>query len=56
VPALTASIVPYFYFLYLVVLLFDRQLRDEKKCAEKYGEAWKEYCRLVPWKIIPFLY
>jgi len=46
----------YFYPIYLIILLIQRQMRDDKKCSEKYGELWKDYCKVVPNKIIPYIY
>lgn len=46
----------YFYAVYFASLLLHRQTRDEAKCAEKYGDAWKEFTKRVPWKIIPYVY
>lgn len=46
----------YFYPAYFAVLLVHREMRDEEKCAAKYGKAWEEYCRRVPYKIIPHVY
>jgi 7-dehydrocholesterol reductase len=48
--------IPYFYVLYLTILLTDRASRDDRRCRRKYGPCWDEYCRRVPWKIIPGLY
>ena len=47
---------PWLYPLYYVALLFPRQHADDKRCAEKYGELWQEYCRRVPYRIIPWVY
>jgi 7-dehydrocholesterol reductase len=44
---------PFFYVSFLTVLLTHRAFRDDTKCANKYGDAWKQYCRAVPYKIIP---
>lgn len=55
VPALFFSFTPYFYVCFLAILLLDRAYRDDKRCAEKYGEDWKVYCNLVPYKIVPYL-
>jgi delta14-sterol reductase len=44
------------YPLYYVVLLVPRELADERRCAAKYGELWKEYVRRVPKRIVPGLY
>jgi 7-dehydrocholesterol reductase len=50
------SILGYVYFFFLLILLVDRAYRDELRCLEKYGEYYEEYCRLVPYKMVPFLY
>lgn len=55
-PCGTSSLVPYFYPIYLVILLIWRERRDEARCAAKYREIWVEYCRLVPWRILPYFY
>ncbi len=55
-PAGFTHFVPYFYVVYLAILLVDRAGRDDRRCHKKYGVAWEEYCRRVPWKIIPGLY
>jgi 7-dehydrocholesterol reductase len=47
---------PYFYFVFLTILLVDRAGRDDKRCQEKYGASWDEYRRLVPYKILPGVY
>lgn len=48
--------VTYFYPLYFAVLLVHRDLRDGEKCHKKYGKAWEEYCRRVPYHIVPGVY
>lgn len=50
------DILPWLYPLYYVALLFPRQHFDDKRCAEKYGALWQEYCRRVPYRIIPWVY
>lgn len=55
VPALFFAFTPYFYVCFLTILLLDRAYRDDKRCAEKYGDDWKTYCNLVPYKIVPYL-
>lgn len=47
---------PWLYPLYYVVLLFPRQIDDDKRCALKYGNLWSEYLKRVPYRIIPFVY
>jgi 7-dehydrocholesterol reductase len=55
VPALFENFSPYFYVCFLTILLLDRAFRDDRRCANKYGQDWNKYCQLVPYKIIPFL-
>lgn len=47
---------PWLYPIYYLVLLVPRQIQDDRRCARKYGALWAEYCRRVPWRIIPRLY
>ena len=44
------------YPLYYVLLLVPRQIDDDRRCAAKYGELWAEYRRVVPKRIVPFVY
>lgn len=46
----------YFYVIYFTSLLLHRQIRDEEKCSAKYGAAWAQYQRAVPYKIVPYVY
>lgn len=47
---------PYFYVvIFLSILLLERAFRDDRRCAHKYGEDWKNYCQQVPYKIIPYV-
>ncbi|MFT4572596.1 MAG: protein-S-isoprenylcysteine O-methyltransferase Ste14 [Hyphomicrobiaceae bacterium] len=50
------AIGPWLYPLYYVALLVPRQLDDDRRCAERYGHLWTQYCERVPWRIIPFVY
>lgn len=56
VPALFDSALPYFYLSFLIFLLIDRALRQERRCANKYGKDWEKYCERVPFRLIPFIY
>ncbi|MBK7863018.1 MAG: DUF1295 domain-containing protein [Archangiaceae bacterium] len=47
---------PWLYPLYYLVLLVPRQRDDDRRCQKKYGATWAEYCRQVPWRIVPFIY
>lgn len=55
VPALFDNFLPYFYVVFLAILLTDRAFRDDRRCALKYGPDWNKYCERVPYKIIPYL-
>ena len=46
---------PFFYPIYLTVLLLDRAWRDEARCAAKYKEDWEKYRTIVPFRVIPGL-
>lgn len=64
--------ITYAYFLYLIALLAHRQQRDDEACGKKqvpfavsysrsnvyfrYGNDWKKYMGLVPYRIIPYVY
>ena len=52
-PALFSHVLPWFYVIFLTILLVWRAGRDEKRCRAKYGPYWDEYCRLVPARILP---
>lgn len=47
---------PWLYPLYYLALLLPRQADDDRRCAQKYGALWEEYCRRVPWRIVPGVY
>ena len=49
-------LLPYAYFLFLVVLLFDRAVRDEGRCRAKYGKYYDQYVEQVPYKVIPYIF
>ena len=55
-PALFDNFLPYFYVVFLTILLFHRAKRDDIKCRSKYGKYWEEYCKKVPYKVIPGIY
>ncbi|XP_068116094.1 delta(14)-sterol reductase TM7SF2 [Hyperolius riggenbachi] len=55
-PCGLAHILPYFYVIYFTGLLIHREARDEHQCLKKYGLAWQEYCRRVPYRIFPYIY
>lgn len=56
VPALMTHSLPYFYVVFLIILLVHRALRDEDRCATKYGQDWERYRKAVPYKMIPGIF
>eukprot|EP01027_Heterolobosea_sp_BB2_P011046 GEZU01016114.1.p1 GENE.GEZU01016114.1~~GEZU01016114.1.p1 ORF type:complete len:439 (+),score=132.76 GEZU01016114.1:174-1490(+) len=55
-PGLFNHVLPYSYLLFLTGLLVDRAHRDDARCASKYGKYWQQYCKRVPYRIVPYLY
>lgn len=47
------SLLPYFYVTFFTAMINHRQLRDEARCSEKYGEHWKIYTKKVPNVFLP---
>ncbi|KAJ3308271.1 7-dehydrocholesterol reductase [Blyttiomyces sp. JEL0837] len=52
----TGYLLPYFYIVYMTILLVNRIQRDHERCLGKYGKYWEEYGKLVPYKLIPYIY
>ncbi len=55
-PALFSNFYPYFYVCFLTILLVDRAFRHDKRCADKYGPFWTQYCEKVPYKLVPYVF
>uniref|UniRef100_A0A8C6S4M6 Delta(14)-sterol reductase LBR n=1 Tax=Neogobius melanostomus TaxID=47308 RepID=A0A8C6S4M6_9GOBI len=51
-----SHLLPWYYMIYFIILLVHRDSRDMSDCRMKYGSAWDEYCRTVPYRIIPRIY
>jgi delta24(24(1))-sterol reductase len=47
---------PWFYPLFFACMITHRCMRDIERCSEKYGDAWKEYEKRVPYLFIPVSY
>jgi len=50
------SYFPFAYTTYLTPLLLHRERRDDRECAKKYGDDWQKYKKLVPYRLIPYVY
>ena len=48
--------IPWFYGVYLLILLTTRERRDAAHCALRYGADWARYEREVKWRIVPGVY
>ncbi|THW74833.1 mannan endo-1,6-alpha-mannosidase [Aureobasidium pullulans] len=46
---------PWFYPFFFSCMIVHRAIRDIQKCRAKYGDAWMEYEKRVPWLFIPGL-
>lgn len=55
-PAIRVSFVPFLYPIFMLVLLVHRTFRDEKKCSEKYKMYWEQYCSIVKYRFIPYIF
>lgn len=49
-------LLPYFYVIYMFILLVTRIRRDDARCSGKYGKYWDEYKKLVQYNLIPYVY
>lgn len=47
---------PWFYAAFFTPMILHRAYRDIQKCSAKYGDAWKEYERQVPYLFIPYVF
>jgi len=56
IPALFCSFLPYFYVIFLSLLMIERAMRDDRRCSKKYGDDWAKYCQKVPYKILPYIF
>ncbi|CAK7239778.1 MAG: C-24(28) sterol reductase [Sporothrix thermara] len=46
---------PWFYPVFFCLMISHRALRDIQRCRLKYGEAWTEYEKRVPYLFIPYV-
>ena len=44
---------PWFYPVFFTCMIIHRAIRDVTRCREKYGAAWIEYEKRVPYLFIP---
>ncbi|KAK9415391.1 putative Delta(24(24(1)))-sterol reductase [Seiridium unicorne] len=46
---------PWFYPVFFCCMITHRAVRDIQRCRQKYGEAWLEYEKQVPYLFIPYV-
>eukprot|EP00755_Sulcionema_specki_P013713 Sspe_Gene.54717::Locus_30167_Transcript_1_1_Confidence_1.000_Length_1542::g.54717::m.54717/K00223/ERG4; Delta24(24(1))-sterol reductase len=50
------AFLPFFYTCFFTPFIFHRYLRDDRRCAAKYGEHWEKYKRAVPYVFVPGIF
>ncbi|XP_072448896.1 7-dehydrocholesterol reductase [Chiloscyllium punctatum] len=48
-----SHLLPYFYIIYMSILLVHRCIRDEHRCSSKYNKDWRHYTDAVAYRLIP---
>lgn len=51
-----SDVFPWMYAIFVFGLLSHRALRDEERCREVHGRAWDEYCKRVPYRVVPYVF
>ncbi|KXJ87575.1 ergosterol biosynthesis ERG4/ERG24 family protein [Microdochium bolleyi] len=46
---------PWFYSVFFCIMITHRTWRDIVKCRNKYGKAWEQYEKEVPYLFIPYI-
>uniref|UniRef100_A0A8C2CVS2 7-dehydrocholesterol reductase n=1 Tax=Cyprinus carpio TaxID=7962 RepID=A0A8C2CVS2_CYPCA len=49
-------LLPYFYIVYMTILLVHRCIRDEHRCRNKYSKDWERYTAAVPYRLLPNIF
>eukprot|EP01065_Artemidia_motanka_P046410 TRINITY_DN7031_c0_g1_i2.p1 TRINITY_DN7031_c0_g1~~TRINITY_DN7031_c0_g1_i2.p1 ORF type:complete len:352 (+),score=87.46 TRINITY_DN7031_c0_g1_i2:440-1495(+) len=50
------AFLPFFYCVFFTGFIIHRWVRDDARCARKYGEHWEEYRRTVPYVFLPYVF
>ncbi|EEQ98066.1 conserved hypothetical protein [Perkinsus marinus ATCC 50983] len=51
-----SCLLPFIHWMFFTCMIFQRYLRDDARCRQKYGKDWQRYCQLVPYVFIPGLF
>lgn len=54
--SISYRLLPLLYPIYYILLFVPRQIDDDEVCKTKYGKAWDEYTKKVPYRICPGLW
>ncbi|KAJ8303056.1 hypothetical protein KUTeg_019452 [Tegillarca granosa] len=49
-------LMPYFYPMFITMMLLDREKTDSEYCKNKYKKSWDKYCEAVKYRIVPYVY
>ncbi|KAL6048518.1 Transmembrane 7 superfamily member 2 [Balamuthia mandrillaris] len=55
-PCRFSTVLPWIYPIYLTLLLVHREVRDNRRCRQKYQKDWEKYEQRVPYRIVPYVY
>ena len=50
------GLLPYFYPVFFMGMIYHRYTRDIQRCKRKYGKDWDRYTRVVPYAFIPGIF
>ena len=48
----STNLLPYILAIQITLLLIHRAVRDNGRCAKRYGYAWEQYCSRVKYMIL----
>lgn len=51
--SISRSPFPWFYFVFFMIMIAHRATRDIERCRRKYGAAWTQYEKEVPYLFFP---
>ncbi|KHN97507.1 Ergosterol biosynthesis ERG4/ERG24 [Metarhizium album ARSEF 1941] len=46
---------PWFYSVFFMIMIIHRAMRDIERCRRKYGHAWRQHEKGVPYLFIPYV-
>jgi delta14-sterol reductase len=49
-------LLPWAYPLYYLAIFIPRAIDDDAVCLAKYGPVWQAYTKLVPYRLVPYVW